>query len=79
MNVLYWSKNTRDERFTYQELDELLMESDVIFYALAKNPETENILDIVRLSKIRNTAIFISITHTNHSVFIKLVEEGKIG
>jgi phosphoglycerate dehydrogenase-like enzyme len=44
MNVQYWSKNSRDERFEYKELADLLKSSDVLVYALAINEETKNLL-----------------------------------
>ena len=31
MDVTYWSRKTRDDRFTYVELDKLFAESDVVF------------------------------------------------
>lgn len=79
MKTAYWSKNSRDERFEYLDLGNLIESSDILFYALAKNSETEQLLTPEILSKFKNNSIVISIAHFHHEIFISLVENGKIG
>jgi len=62
MNVVYWSKNTRNENFEFKELDDLLQSSDYIFPTLAKNSETKNIINQEKINLIKKGASIISIT-----------------
>lgn len=62
MNVIYWSKNSRDDHFEYRELDEVLKNSDFIFPTLVKNEETKNILNKEKLDLMKNSAFIVSIT-----------------
>lgn len=75
MNVSYWSKNSRDVRFEYKNLNELIASSDILVYALAVNDETKKLLTDELIWLIQKKALFVSITHTDHQKFIKLVEE----
>lgn len=62
MNVVYWSKNARNENFEFKELDDLLQSSDYIFPTLAKNSETKNIINQEKINIIKKGASIISIT-----------------
>lgn len=62
MHVLYWSKNSRDDAFTYVELDALLQSSDFIFPVLARNEQTNKILDTQKLDLIHKGGFLISVT-----------------
>lgn len=62
MNVVYWSKNTRNKNFEFKELDDLLQSSDYIFPTLAKNSETKNIINQEKINLIKKGASIISIT-----------------
>jgi phosphoglycerate dehydrogenase-like enzyme len=62
MNVIYWSKNSRDDAFKYTELDELLKTADFVFPALARNEGTNKILDNEKLNLIKVGGFLISIT-----------------
>ena len=75
MNVSYWSRNSRNEQFEYQKLSDLLISSDVLVYALAKNDETDNLFSDALLQNLNPRAIFVSIAHIDHPKFISLVEE----
>lgn len=63
-DVSYWSKNRKPEAeakgITYQELDDLLADSDIISLNLALNPATEGIINGDRINKIKQNAIFIN-------------------
>lgn len=75
METLYWSRSTRDSRFTYLELADLIRESDVLFYTLAKNDETLHILSPELLTNLKKTALVVSIAHIDHALFVSLAEE----
>jgi len=62
MNVVYWSKNSRDDRFEYLEFDDVLKTSDYIFPTLLKNNETKNMVNKDRVGLIKNGASIVSIT-----------------
>jgi phosphoglycerate dehydrogenase-like enzyme len=80
MSVVYWSKNSREERWNYLELPELMISSDIVFPTLAQNKETENIITDDLLSSLSSSSIFISIVHKvyNHELLLNLAQEGKI-
>ncbi len=61
MNVIYWSKNSRNSNYEYQELDDVLKNSDFIFPTLARNEETMNLLPNNKLDLISKDAFIISI------------------
>ncbi len=75
MDTYYWSRSTRDSRFTYLELADLIRESDVLFYTLAKNDETLHILSPELLANLKKTALVVSIAHIDHALFVWLAEE----
>jgi phosphoglycerate dehydrogenase-like enzyme len=75
METLYWSRSTRDSRFAYLELVDLMRESDVLFYTLAKNDETLHILSPELLTYLKKTVLFVSIAHIDHALFVSLAEE----
>lgn len=62
MNVIYWSKNSRNSNYEYQELDDLLKNSDFIFPTLARNEETKQLLPNNKLDLISKDAFIVSIT-----------------
>ena len=61
MKVKYWSRQSTDGRFERVELADLFKTADVIFPALAKNPETEKIITDQLLESMKPTATFIDI------------------
>lgn len=75
MKTAYWSRSTRDSRFAYLDLVDLIRESDVLFYTLAKNDETLHILPPELLANLKKTALFVSIAHIDHALFVSLAEE----
>jgi phosphoglycerate dehydrogenase-like enzyme len=52
MKVVYWSKNSRDDRFEYQELRNLMKNADIVLPAVAQNEETNGLITDV-LSNFR--------------------------
>ncbi|OGN07660.1 MAG: hypothetical protein A3B86_02375 [Candidatus Yanofskybacteria bacterium RIFCSPHIGHO2_02_FULL_38_22b] len=61
MEVVYWSRKSRDDRFRKVELDELFETADVIMPALVENSETKQIITKKLLDSVKSTAILIGI------------------
>jgi glycerate dehydrogenase len=63
-DVTYWSRTRKPDAeakgVKYQELDDLLTNSDIITLNLALNPETKGIINADRLKKIKTDTIFIN-------------------
>jgi glycerate dehydrogenase len=80
-DVSYWSRNRKEDAETegikYQELDELLANSDIITLNLALNPETEGIINADRINKIKKDAIFINPSPMELLNFSALIERLK--
>lgn len=80
MEVIYWSNNSRNDRFKYMDLSELMKEADFIFPTVAQNSDTKNLITDDMLNSMKPTTIFSSIVHNvfNHDLILKLVKEGKL-
>ena len=80
MNVIYYSKNSRDDRFQNVDLGTLMKSADIIFPTVAQNEETKGIITDEMLNNMKDNAIFISIVHQvyNHELLLKLSAENKI-
>lgn len=65
INVAYWSKNTRNDKFKYEELDEIFKTSDFIFPTFLINDETKSIITDELINSMKNTASIISIVGTD--------------
>lgn len=79
MNAEYWSRETRDERFTHQELATLIASSDVIFLCLPRNEETASLLSDDLLRSMKKSAIFVRTGFPpNHELLLKMVKDGDL-
>lgn len=80
MKVQYWSKNTRDDRFEFTEIEELLKTSDVIIPTVAQNEETQGMITDEMLRSMKKTAIFASVIHNvyNHDLLLQMVADGNL-
>lgn len=81
MRVIYWSKNTRDNKFEYSELSELISNGDFVFPCCAKNSETSTILTNDMLSKMKKEASLVSIARVmeyNKDFVVNMVKDGSI-
>lgn len=62
--VSYWSRNRKPDAETkgiaYQELDELIKESDIVTLNLAYNSETEGIISAERIAQFKQNAVVIN-------------------
>lgn len=61
MEVVYWSRNSRDKRFRYVELDDLFRLADVIMPALVENDQTASIVTHERLDLMKKSAVLVGI------------------
>jgi lactate dehydrogenase-like 2-hydroxyacid dehydrogenase len=80
MKVQYWSKSSRNDKFNYVELENLMKTSDVILLATANNAETKKLLTDDLLKSMKSTAIFMTITDAlyNQELILELVKSSKI-
>lgn len=82
MNVTYWSKHSRDTRFTYTSINTIITTSDFIYPVWANNEETKTLLPISLLKKVNPKGYFVDIyiagdTH-DRKTLIDMAEKGKI-
>ena len=79
LNVIYWSKNTRNDEYEYRELDDIFRIADVIVPTFAHNDETDGLITDELLSQLKNSAIIIdTLVLKNKDAIVELVSEGKI-
>lgn len=81
MKVFYWSKDNRDPRYRYVELDQLFLYSDIVFNVLAINKDTVKLIKDDYLNSMKKSAIFISGTSThlhNHELLLDNVKRGRL-
>lgn len=79
IQVKYWSRETRDDRFTYSDLAELMSSADVIFLALPRNDETASLLTDDLLRSMEKTAIFVRTGFPpNHDLLLTMVKNGDL-
>jgi len=80
MEVVYWSKSSRDKRFEFVELGEVMKSCDVVFPAVAQNKETNALITDEMLLSMKDSAIFVSIIHNvyNHDLVVKMMNENRL-
>lgn len=81
MKVSYWSARSRNDKFKYEELDQLFSESDFIFPAFLSNDETREIITDELINMMKTGASFISIVHEdlyNHNLLLEKVRTGEL-
>jgi len=61
MSVIYWSLNSRSEKFVYKNLDEVLSTSDFIFPCYKIKDETKMFLNKKRLTLLKRSAYLVNI------------------
>jgi len=83
MDVQYWSRSARDERFTSVSLEDLIKTSDVVFLAFAANDETRKLLTDELLQSLKPSAIFVSAVGAaervyNQDLLLEMVKTNKL-
>ncbi len=61
MNVVYWSRKSRDKRFKYVGIDKVFKQSDLIMPALVENTQTKKIITHKRLDLMKPSAVLVGI------------------
>ncbi|HKY73847.1 MAG TPA: NAD(P)-dependent oxidoreductase [Patescibacteria group bacterium] len=61
MNVIYWSRTTKDKRFTYHKLGDVFQTADVIIPALVENEDTKKLLTHTLLDSVKSSSILVGI------------------
>lgn len=80
MNVIYWSKSSKNEAYTKVSLEELMQSADVIFPTVAKNPETLKLITETHLKSIKKSAIVVDIAHGlfDQDILLDMVTNGDL-
>lgn len=80
MNVVYWSRSSRNEAYQYVELDELMQTADVIFPAFAKNDGTNALLTEGLLASVKPSAIIVDIVELDEAraAILGMVKTGEL-
>lgn len=79
MKVNYWSRQTRDDRFAFTEIPELMTSCDVLFLALPKNGETSVLLTEDLLRSMKQSAIFVCTGfQPNHELLLQMIKDDNL-
>jgi phosphoglycerate dehydrogenase-like enzyme len=82
MQVMYWSRSSRDVRFAFRELDVLLREADMVSLHIALNEQTKGMLGIRELSLMKPGALLINTARgalVDASALDAMLLEGRLG
>lgn len=82
MKVCYWSKKSRDKRFSYSSIAGIITKSDFIFPVWANNQETQKLLPINLIKRVKPNTVWVDIyiaqdTH-DRQILIQLAKTGKL-
>ncbi|MDD3647017.1 MAG: NAD(P)-dependent oxidoreductase [Candidatus Dojkabacteria bacterium] len=81
MNVVYWSRSSRNRRFRYLCLKKLLKTADFVFVCLEMNEDTGNFISSKEINSLKNTTGLVDVSHRGVVDWKHLVErvgEGKL-
>jgi phosphoglycerate dehydrogenase-like enzyme len=79
MHVTYWSQNSRNDQYEYNELSQLLASADVIFPLMAINDETKQVLSNELLNTMKPSAMLIDMVEiVDEEHVATMVAEGKL-
>lgn len=86
MKVQYWSKTSRDKKFKYQTLENLLKTSDIVFNCIEQSNATTGLLNAKLLDNLQAHTMYISVLGgafwydvEDALHLIKMVENKKLG
>lgn len=77
MNVMYWSKNTRNEKYKYRELKDLVKNSDVMFLAVKECDDTKNMFNKELIDLIKEESFIVNVVGNSVWDFEYLLEKLK--
>lgn len=80
MDVVYWSKSSKDNEYKPVELTELFETADVIFPTMAINEETKKVITPELLASMKSSALFVSVVHDlfDERTVLDMVKDGKL-
>lgn len=82
MKVIYWSRNSTDNRFKKVRLDKLFKTADVIMPALVENAETKKIITKKLFDSMKNSAVLVGINRAkaiwDENYILEKVKKGEI-
>lgn len=83
MNVIYWSRKSRDKRFKYVGVDKLFKQADLIMPALVENTQTKKIITHKKLDLMKPNAVLVGIERVreiwDENYVFEKVKKGEIG
>jgi phosphoglycerate dehydrogenase-like enzyme len=82
MNVVYWSRASRDPNLELLELDDLLATADVIQICLALTPETHGLIGHDRIARMKPGVLLINTSRAqiiDHVALIAALAAGTLG
>jgi phosphoglycerate dehydrogenase-like enzyme len=82
MNVVYWSRTSRDPNLELLELDDLLETSDVIQICLALTPETHGLLGSAQFARMKPGVLLINTSRAqtvDHRALLAALSSGALG
>lgn len=65
MDVIYWSRKSRNDKFEYKELSEIFKTADFIFPTFSVNEATKEIITDELINSMKNTSSIVSIIGTD--------------
>jgi glycerate dehydrogenase len=83
MNVRYWSREKKDNRFEHQPLERIFSESDVVIPALPYNDKTKELITLELLQRIPGHTILVAVGGMrelwNEKYILERVGKGTLG
>lgn len=83
MKVIYWSKNSKENKYKRVEIDDIFKESDFIIPTFATNEETRKIITDNRIKMMNGNSIINIIINPveiyNHKLMLEKAENNEIG
>lgn len=83
MKVIYWSKNSKENKYKRVEIDDIFKEADFIIPTFATNEETRKIITDSRIKMMNGNSIINIIINPveiyNHKLMLEKAENNEIG